>query len=546
MDAFTATPLCPSPIELELDQVAFDAPELIVIARARRRVVACPVCGHATKRIHSRYRRTVADLPWHGLRVRLELRVRRFFCDVPGCRRRIFTERLPRTVAPYARHTARATTALERIAAMLGGRAGARLAHALGLIDRPSPAFAHMLLRSDRPALPSAPRVVGIDDWAWKKGTRYGTIVVDLERHRVLELLPDREPDTVAAWLAAHPTIEFISRDRAGAYAEAALRGAPNAIQVADRFHLFRNLTEAAQRAVERHHGRIHDLTLEPRATHDEPMAEGASKRGGSVARPPGTPRLVDQRILVRRDRRRARYAEIVALRARSLSITEIHRRVGLSRATITRWLQVGAFPERQGTTRRRTTLTAHAEYLSDRWANGCHNATALWRALRDERGFRGGVSTVRDWIRAHLRSSGARLPSNEQVRTVRPTARRAGWLLTAPSQRLNGAEQQYVAAVCAASPALKRVHALALDFRHLFESRDTNSLTAWLNEAERSDLHALGVSLRRDRDAVLAAMLFPWSNGQVEGQVNRLKLLKRMMYGRANLPLLRHRMLCA
>jgi hypothetical protein len=135
MEAFTATPLCPSPIELELDQIAFRRSELIVTARARRRVVACPVCGHASSRIHSRYRRTVADLPWHGLRVRLELRVRRFFCDLPGCQRRIFTERLPRTAPPYARRTLRAMSALETIGTVLGGRAGARLATVLGFFQ---------------------------------------------------------------------------------------------------------------------------------------------------------------------------------------------------------------------------------------------------------------------------------------------------------------------------------------------------------------------------------------------------------------------------
>ena len=133
MDAFSATPLCPSPIELQLDQIAFQAPTLIVTASARRHVVACPLCGRASKRIHSHYQRTLADLPWHGLRVRLELRVRRFFCDMPGCHRRIFTERLPHTTMSYARRTTRASNALDAIASALGGRAGARLAQTLGI-----------------------------------------------------------------------------------------------------------------------------------------------------------------------------------------------------------------------------------------------------------------------------------------------------------------------------------------------------------------------------------------------------------------------------
>jgi len=270
MDAFSATPLCPSPIELQLDQIAFHAPDLIVTASARRRVVACPLCGHASKRIHSHYQRTLADRPWHGLRVRIDLRVRRFFCDMPGCRRCIFTERLPHTATAYARRTARASSALDAIAAALGGRAGARLAQALGIAVSPSTALAGLMKRPRQSEAPAPPRVVGIDDWAQKKGTRYGTIVVDLERHQVIDVLPDREPETVATWLAAHPTIEFISRDRASGYADAAMQGAPRAIQIADRFHLLRNLTEAAQRAVERHHARSRDIALETSTTNLE------------------------------------------------------------------------------------------------------------------------------------------------------------------------------------------------------------------------------------------------------------------------------------
>lgn len=548
MDAFSAAPLCPSPGELALDQIAFCEAELVVTARGRRRIVACPTCGHASTRVHSRYPRTLADLPWHGLRVRLELRVRRFFCDVPGCSRRIFTERLPRTAAPYARRTARAMDALEVIALTVGGRAGARLAQALGMAAGPSAVLSRCGGREALKPSP-APRVVGIDDWAWKKGARYGTILVDLERHRVIDLLPDREPDTVASWLAARPSIEFISRDRASAYAEAALRGAPQAIQIADRFHLFRNLTETAQRAVARHHGRIRDIGLGPapdgaRVRNHPPEM----KRGGPISRAPGQLPRVEQQKLARRAQRRGRYDEVVRLHAGGASVAAISRRVGLSRATIMRWLDAGAFPERQPVRRRRTSLSPHAAYLTERWTGGCRNATALWRELRSERRFRGGLSTVRDWVRAHLRRRRAPATSenDEQTPAMRPSVRRAGWFLTAPPERLKVPEQHYVQAVCTASPALARLRVLALEFRRMFEAHDAKTLTPWLAEAERSELHSLAVSLRRDRDAVLAAILFPWSNGQVEGHVNRLKLVKRTMYGRANFPLLRRRVLAA
>ena len=556
MDALTASPLCPSPLELQLAEVRFAAPELIVTATARRRVVACPKCGHASTRIHSRYSRTLADLPWHGLRVRLDVHVRRFFCDVPGCKRRIFTERLPNTAASYARRTARAASALEAIGLALGGRAGARLAAALGLAGAPAEILSTLSAiradaddraddHSDRAT--STVRVLGVDDWAWRKGQRYGTILVDLERRRVIDLLPDREPDTLVAWLEVHAGVEFISRDRAGGYADAARRGAPGAIQIADRFHLLRNLTDAAQHAFERHHAAVRAIGLD--AQKPTPVL---LKRGGPVSRrgtttpaaPPNDLPLAEQRKLARRARRQSRYDEMISLRTAGASVAAIHRALGLSRKTIMRWTGAGAFPERQPAVRRETSLTPHAEYLVERWSGGCHNVTELWRELRDGRGFHGGLTTVLAWARVHLRGKTAQEKSSSV--TVRPPSRRAAWLLTAPSEQLKAPELRYVEAICAASPALSTVHALAMEFRRMLKEHDPNALTLWLDAAERSELRSLAAGLRRDKDAVLAAILFRWSQGQVEGQVNRLKLIKRTMYGRASFPLLRRRVLAA
>jgi transposase len=558
MDAFDASPLCPAPRELQLDEIAFQDLELRVRLRARRRIVTCPSCGHATSRIHSHYGRMVTDLPWHGLRVRLMLTVRRFFCDVPECSRRIFTERLPLTVARYGRRTTRAASALDTIAQALGGRAGARLAASLGLVIGPGALLHHFVHRSpsddERPdtdpltlrAPSAAPRVLGVDDWAWRKGQRYGTILVDLDQHAVIDLLPDRESETLRAWLVAHPGIEFISRDRAGAYAEACARGAPDAIQIADRFHLLRNLTATMQHVVERHRAEIHGIGLAGEAPPPRPIERGPVGRRADALR-----RDVERRH-ARRAARLARYHEVCALHAGEVSVSEIHRRTSLSRATVMRWLAAGHFPERQVPGRRATSLSAHAAFLRTRWAAGCHNATALWRELHDQRGFGGGLSTVRDWVRSHHRHAPVRTSDTDDgsIHTtptpLRLSARRAAWLLTAPPGRLNDAERTYAAAVCRAAPAIATAHELTLDFRTMLETHDPNALAPWLTKAESSELRSLATGLRRDFDAVLAAVLFPWSNGQVEGQVNRLKLVKRTMYGRASFALLRRRVLAA
>ena len=240
--------LVPDAGEVALDQLMVENnTRLVMVLRATGEASHCPGCRQESRRIHSRYRRRLSDLPWKGIPVRIELRVRRFFCDSQDCGQQIFTERLPKTVQRYSRHTCRLSASLQQITSVLGGSAGSRLAKQLGIL-----ASGSTLLRQLRRKLikPSArgPRVLGIDDWAWRKGHRYGTILCDLERGKVVDLLPDRSAESTAEWLRAHPGTEIVSRDRASLYAQAATTAAPQAVQVADRWHLLHNLTEAVHR----------------------------------------------------------------------------------------------------------------------------------------------------------------------------------------------------------------------------------------------------------------------------------------------------------
>src|ERR1039458_3222509 len=246
--------LVPDAGEVILDQLTVEGNcRLVMVLRAAGEVGCCPACRQESWRIHSRYKRRLKDLPWEGVPVRIELRVRRFFCDTEDCGHHIFTERLPKTVQRYARRTCRLSASLERITLVLGGSAGSRLAEQLGILAS-GPTLLRQLRRKVIFSSAQAPRVLGIDDWAWRKGRRCGTILCDLERSKVVDLLPDRSAESTAQWLRAHPGTEIVSRDRANLYAEAATKAAPHAVQVADRWYLLHNMSEALLGALVPHH----------------------------------------------------------------------------------------------------------------------------------------------------------------------------------------------------------------------------------------------------------------------------------------------------
>jgi len=548
------TQLLPTTPQLRLDTWHMDAltTQLTLRVTSTQALVHCPICRFPTRRVHSRYVRTVADLPWASWRVVLHLQVRKFFCANGRCPRRIFTERLSPLVTPWARRTQRLMHWLTHIAMALGGRAGVRLCRTLGLaISRHT--LLHMLRRLPLPGV-ATPHVLGVDDWAYRKRQTYGTVLIDLERRRPLALLPDREGKTFALWLQAHPGVGVITRDRSRAYADGARQGAPDAIQVADRFHLLQNLAEALDQVFNAH---SHTLEAVNAALHQAPVA----RPDGTVAvpvPPPPPPRLARELAHQRQAQRLALHQQIWGLHQQGWSGWAIAQQLGIGKHTVYRYLRTETLPGRQRRADRgRSILTPYHAYLLERWNAGYRDALRLFRELQ-QRGYTGSYPTVARYAQ-RLRQAQGQAPRQRKLRQTLPavakpssrhlTARRATWLVLRRPERLNKDEVTQLAQLQAQQPELAGAIALAQDFARLVRERQPDQLEPWLARAAESPhipLQRFAKGLRDDYDAVKAGVTLPWSNGPVEGQINRLKMLKRQMFGRAKLDLLQQRFLLA
>ncbi len=538
--------LLADPTAIQLAKIVAGVHTVSLVVKATQHRANCPRCQRPSTRIHSRYRRKVADIPWHGVAVCLELHTRRFRCTNVLCPQSIFCERLPAVVAHYARKTARLTDALRLIGFAIGGETGARAASQLGMTASPD-----TLLRRIRQAVfkeQETPRVLGVDDWAFRRGCRYGTILVDLERRRTVDLLPDREAATLASWLRLHPSVEVVSRDRACAYADGAKQGAPETVQVADRWHLLKNMGDAVQRVLDRKHA-----ALRQAAKSVKPATEETNDSTATAIQAAILLTVPEREKQHRREKRLARYTEVITLWQQGVSLRAIARELHLSRTTVKKFVRAGSFPEQAHRSPRRSIVDPFGAYLATRWDEGCHNATVLWREIK-ERGFDGPYNAVcrylARWWRDNLPLWLQRRKRAQAVTTLKtPSARRTMWLLLRDEAERKPDEQAFVTQLLAQCPEAQTAQRLARQFVGIIRERKIEVLDDWMAEAAKSglaEMRGFVTGLERDLGAVKAALTYEWSNGQTEGQVNRLKFIKRAMYGRANFDLLRQRVLHA
>ncbi len=451
-----------NPDIIQLESFISEANTIIVVLRSKQLRLCCPNCDHPSESVHSRYRRTVADLPWHGVAVKLQLHTRKFRCRNGVCRQKIFCERLPDVVEVYARKTDRLHGALTWLAFALGGEAGARTAERLRIKTSGDTLLRMIRRAASRTSLFSPgnkPKVIGVDDWAWRKGCTYGTIIVDLERRKVIDLLRDREAATLTDWLFARPSVETVARDRSIAYRNGIMMGKPYATQVADRWHLLSNLGDALEKM---------------------------------------TKRLLRQRKTI-----------------------------------------VRVFPEADNLEPEAATEKRNFEILDDgQWQRALEESFAEMKRQACRRRLlphlpvlpKSGTSSDRTTARpiSRRRFGTTRQPGNLDSRRLdakllRRVCFRRGKLTEEELEMLFNSRAEW--------NEFDRAFQLAEEFVKLIRGQSSMTVGLWIVKACDSgvkELRSFANGLQKDFLAVREATVSPWSNGQTEGQVNRLKLLKR------------------
>ena len=526
--------LFPYLADLHVDKVEDLKNAVLITARSRAADAACHRCGQSSARVNSRYRRRLHDLAAGGRAVMIDLTVRRFFCGNPDCELRTFAEQVPAVAKRHQRRTPLLGSLLEAVALALAGRAGARLAAALGITVSRS-----TLIRLIR-ALPDPATgqitVLGVDDFAKRRGHSYATILIDMDTHRPIDVLADRQAGTLAQWLKEHPGVQVICRDRAGAYAEGSREGAPDAIQVADRFHLWQNLCDAVEKTV-----------ISCRADLNEPAPEPSDPRAAATSG--GVPAETAERAASQEPadsslaiRARERHAAVHDLLAQGRTHSQICTMLGLSPKTVRKFMRAatagqvtaGPRPPSSG-------IDRFAPYLHERWNQGCTDAAQLHAEIQAQ-GYRGSQRSARRYLQP-LRATLAAPVLPPPPPTVREVTR---WITSHP-EHLTDEETAKLGQVKARSTQLTATAGHVTAFAGMMTGRHGEHLPEWLAAVDLDDLphlHSFTRGIRRDHSAVVNGLTLAHSSGAVEGNVCRVKALKRQMFGRANLDLLRKRIL--
>jgi transposase len=555
-------PLLPEPT-LRLDRIEITDQAVTLCLLSTAAILPCPLCALPATDAHSRYTRQVRDLPIQGRPTTLRLTVRRFFCRNPACSQRIFCEQLPQLLSKHARCTTRLTGTQRDLGLAVGGEPGSRLAAKLGMPTSPDTLLRRVKAPPVQAEADPPRRVVGIDDWAMRKGHTYGTIIIDLERSEVVELLPGRDGVQLKTWLAKHPEIEILARDRWVPYADAATEAAPQAKQVADRFHLFKNIRQALERFLDRYTKEIHAAFPDPVAvvtpqTPDPDVDQAALPVPASDL--PAEPALspVRQRPpSAKKQRRLERFEEVRRRHADGQSLRSISRAMHLSWTVVRRYVRSDHLPDWRPGRTGPSLADGYCERIDTWLGQGNRNVAELYRQLKDE-GVALGYDTLRRFVTRRLAVCGQQRQSVKLKRRRRydaaqprprppPSTRTLSFAVIVRPDERTEKQQGRVNRLRDIQAEIAEAVGLVEEFALLLRKQSQTTLTDWYEKALNStskELRRFAQGLEQDWAAVQGAVDERWSTGPVEGQVGRLKGIKRSMFGRASLPLLRARVL--
>lgn len=532
--------ILPANVKLKAVNMIFTEGHLYLNVSACQIGSKCPLCKKTSYRVHSKYTRMLADLPVSGHQSRMDLKARRFFCDNPKCKRKIFTERFKVEINPYKRRLCRTIELLSRIALELGGNTGSKISRYMGMPVSPSTVL-RIIKNLEITSRPVTSGIIGIDDWAFKKGNNYGTVVVDLESREVIDLLPDRESDTLANWLRTHPEVTVISRDRAGPYALGAKNGAPQAIQVADRFHLLMNLGEATKRVFQSKRKELKEaykIFNAPIIVKD-PKEELIAKAANSDQVYKTIPTTVNVK-------RQYIFEKVKELRQAGKSIKSIAKTLKAHRQTVKKYINADEYPKRES--KHNIQFDSYIEYLIHE-----SNQGKIKKELHQNivnMGFKGKYSQFCFNFNRLSEEKFSGLSSGKSITPLTPirtwSPARLSMMLYMDSKQLNTYDNEFLNLLLNKYPEIKQLEQLVKNFKDLFINKQDGQLKIWIDKAlnPESALQNFASNLKKDFNAINNAVITSYSNGQVEGQVNRLKNIKRRMYGRAGFHMLRNMVL--
>jgi len=495
----------------------------------------CPTCYHPSEHGHGWYQRHPQDLPCIGENTRLQLTVRRFRCTNPACSQQTFVEQFPDWLLRCARRTERLTNLVRDIGFEVSAESARRIFNHMRVVTSGDTVL--RVVKRTVIVTETVPRVVGLDDWAIRKGHRYGSIMVDQETHQVVELVKGRLSEDIQPWFKQHPEVEFVTRDRSLDYRNGLNEAAPQAVQIADRFHLLMNLRQLAQRVTANAYNRLKKLPDPPNLRTNCP----------AFARLPSE----QKRMNASRQRRLDLYNEIQRLKHMGVSVGNIALHLHRNYYTIRTYYRADTFPERMPERTPHSLLTPYADYLDKRFEAGCSSPSQLLAEIKAQ-GYPGTINQVNRWLKAKRILAGE---DPVAVRTglaitnssvILPSDYKLSWLLVLPPDNLDDDRKLILEHICK-DQAIQQFCNLAQDFRQILHDRCLSAFDAWLDKADHWPLKTVQTfskSLRDEYIYIRAALENEWSNGQTEGQVNRLKFIKRQMYGRASFELLRQKVL--